>query len=146
MRTFSISVALFCLFSAATGTAAAEPLVGRVVGSTDGDTLTLLADRSQYTIRLAEIDTPESGQPWGTRARQALAGKVFRHDVRIEVVDIDRYGRTVGRVWLGERNINREMVREGHAWAYRQYLTDSSLLDDELEAKQASLGLWVLLG
>ena len=38
---------------------------GTVVGITDGDTLTLLVDRAQLKIRLAEIDTPERGQPWG---------------------------------------------------------------------------------
>ena len=78
----------------------AAQLTGEVVAITDGDTLTLLADRTQHKIRLAEIDTPESGQPWGNRARQALADKVFRKPVRVEVADVDRYGRTVGKIWL----------------------------------------------
>ena len=60
------------------GIVLAETLSGYVVGITDGDTLTLLVDRTQHKIRLAEIDTPERGQPWGTRARQALADKVFQ--------------------------------------------------------------------
>lgn len=55
-------------------------LEGAVIGIADGDTLTLLVDRTQHKIRLAEIDTPESGQPWGNRARQALADKVFDPD------------------------------------------------------------------
>jgi endonuclease YncB( thermonuclease family) len=53
-------------------------MTGRVVGITDGDTLTLLVDRTQHKIRLAQIDTPERGQPWAARASQALADKVFR--------------------------------------------------------------------
>ena len=97
----------------------AEELSGKVVGITDGDTLTLLVDQNQYKIRLAEIDTPEKGQPWGSRATQALAEKVFKAEISVEVVDVDRYGRTVGRIWLGERDINRELVAEGHAWVYR---------------------------
>ena len=41
------------------------------VGVTDGDTLTVLDEgNQQHTIRLAEIDAPERGQPWGTRAKQ----------------------------------------------------------------------------
>ncbi len=34
------------------------------------------------------------------------------------------------------------MVREGHAWAYRQYLSDGSLLMDEAKAKEQGIGLW----
>ena len=128
------------------GIVLAETLSGYVVGITDGDTLTLLVDRTQHKIRLAEIDTPERGQPWGTSARQALADKVFQKDVVVEVVDIDRYDRLVGKIWLGTRDINREMVSEGHAWAYRQYLNDQSLLKDEAKAKEQGIGLWSVAG
>lgn len=122
-----------------------DTLSGQVVSIADGDTLTLLtAERDQVRIRLAEIDTPERGQPWGSRARQGLADKVFRKQVTVEVVDTDRYGRTVGRIWLDDRDINRELVREGHAWVYRRYMQDSSLLDDERAAKNAEAGLWGL--
>ncbi len=94
-------------------------LEGRVVGITDGDTLTLLVDRAQHKIRLAQIDTPERAQPWGTRARQALSDKVFRKVVTVRVSDTDRYGRLIGEIWLGDRDINRELIREGYAWAYQ---------------------------
>jgi len=95
-------------------------------------------------VRLAEIDTPERGQPWATRAKQALSDKLFRKQVEVRVVDTDRYGRTVGHVWIGGRHINREMVREGHAWVYRKYLEDETLLDDEAHAREAEVGLWSL--
>ena len=50
----------------------------RVVGITDGDTVTVLDEQNQqHTIRLAEIDAPERGQPWGDRSRQALSALVF---------------------------------------------------------------------
>ena len=120
----------------------AESLSGRVVGITDGDTLTLLVERTQYKVRLTEIDTPVKGQPWGSRATQALGEKVFQKDVVVESSGYDRYDRLLGKIWLGDRDINREMVREGHAWAYRQYLTDQSLLRDEARAKAQGLGLW----
>jgi hypothetical protein len=48
----------------------------------------------------------------------------------------------VGIIWFEDRDINREMVREGHAWAYRDYLDDKSLLDDEANARDQGLGLW----
>ena len=51
-------------------------------------------------------------------------------------------GRLVGTIWLGDRDINRELVREGYAWAYRDYLQDQSLLDDEAKARSEAVGLW----
>jgi endonuclease YncB( thermonuclease family) len=95
-------------------------------------------------IRLAEIDTPERGQPWAARAKQALSDTVFRKQVDVRVVDTDRYGRTVGLVWIGDRPINREMVRKGHAWVYRKYLRDETLLNDEAHAREADVWLWSL--
>jgi endonuclease YncB( thermonuclease family) len=111
---------VFALLSAQM--AQARDLLGRVVGITDGDTLTLLTDRREAVrVRLAEIDTPERGQPYGNRARQALADLAFGKIVRIAVRDKDRYGRTVGRVFAGSQDINAEMVRRGAAWVYRQW-------------------------
>lgn len=120
----------------------AETLAGRVVAIADGDTLTLLLNREEHRIRLAEIDTPERGQAWGTRARQALADLVFNRDVTVDVIDVDRYGRKIGRIWQGSVDVNRELVAGGHAWVYRQYLTDRSLLEDERAAREAARGLW----
>lgn len=125
--------------------ASAEAINCRVVGVHDGDTLTCLtAAKQQLKIRLAEIDTPESKQPYGNRAQQSLAGMVFGKDVRLEVQDTDRYGRKVARVYTGSTDVNAEQVRLGSAWVYRQYLKDRSLLSLEDEARQAKRGLWAL--
>jgi endonuclease YncB( thermonuclease family) len=127
-----------------TATAAAE-ITGRVVGITDGDTLTILDQSQRQTrIRLAEIDTPESHQPYGSRAKQALSELAFGKDVRVVVAAIDRYGRTVGRIYAGSVDISAEMVRQGAAWVYRKYNHDPSLLRLEQEAQQARRGLWAL--
>lgn len=67
---------------------------------------------------------------------------MFQQDVEVEVTGTDRYDRTLGRIWLGNRDINRELVAEGYAWAYRDYLTDMSLLEDEKSAREERLGLW----
>jgi endonuclease YncB( thermonuclease family) len=122
----------------------AERLTGKVVSITDGDTIVLLVDSKQIKIRLAEIDTPERGQPWGNRAKQAISELVFQKTVSVDVSDTDRYGRSIGKVWLDGRDINRELVAGGHAWVYRQYMSDRTLLKDESEAREAGLGLWSL--
>ena len=56
----------------------------------------------------------------------------------------DRYGRVVGRVFVDGLDVNAEMVRNGHAWVYRQYAKDESLFALEDEARAAKRGLWAL--
>ena len=124
---------------------AADVLEGHVVAIADGDTFTLLtADKQQVKIRLAEIDAPESGQPYGNKSKQTLSNLIFGKDVRVAVQTTDRYGRTVGRPYVSDLDVCAEMVRMGAAWAYREYLRDRSLLTLESEAKAAKRGLWGL--
>jgi len=134
---------LLCLIVAAQCSAA--ELSGRVIGIADGDTFTLLTtDKQQIKIRLAEIDAPENGQPYGNKSKQALSGLIFGKNVRVVVQTKDRYGRTVGRPYVGDGDVCAEMIRLGAAWAYREYLIDQSLLTLESDAKAAETGLWGL--
>ena len=64
---------LLCLWSLA----CAQTHEGRVVGVSDGDTLTVLMSGRQVKIRLAEIDAPEKSQAFGQRAKQSLSDLVF---------------------------------------------------------------------
>ena len=69
---------------------------------------------------------------------------VFGKQVTAEVVTVDRYGRNVARLYVDGLDVNREMIRLGAAWVYREYKTDKSLLDIEAEARAAKRGLWAL--
>jgi endonuclease YncB( thermonuclease family) len=115
-----------------------------VIGVSDGDTITVLRDRTQIRIRLHGIDAPESGQDFGSRAKQAASDLAFGKLVTVRPRDTDRYGRTVAEVVLPDgRSLNREMVREGMAWWYREYAPkDSELARLETEAKENHRGLW----
>ena len=92
----------------------------KVVSIADGDTLTLLIDNIQYRIRLAEIDTPEKKQPYGTRARQALSALVFGKEVKVDVQTTDRYGRSVARVYVDGVDVCADLVKQGVAWVFRK--------------------------
>ena len=94
--------------------AAAEPIAGQVVGVHNGDTITVLtAGKHQLKIRLAEIDAPELDQPYGGKAKQALADLVFGQVVSILPAATDRYGRTVGRVYREGQDVNLALVHAG---------------------------------
>ena len=145
MRVRALSV-LWLLLLAPFGAVLADAAeyTGKVVAIADGDTLTLLVDHRQLKIRLAEIDTPERGQPYGSRAKEALSKLAFGKRARVVATDRDRYGRIVGRVYVGDTDVNAELVRRGAAWVYRQYAKDPGLFALEAEARRAKRGLWGL--
>ncbi|MGP1609676.1 MAG: thermonuclease family protein [Burkholderiales bacterium] len=121
----------------------ASDIEGKIVGITDGDTLTVLRDLEQIKVRLAEIDTPEKAQPFGQRAKQSLSDMCFGRQARIEDKGHDRYGRTIGRVWCNGVDANAQQVQRGMAWVYDRYVTDRSLYALQDDARAARRGLWV---
>lgn len=133
---------IFLLFASA---AAAEPVhTGKVVRVAEGRTVSaLLTGDGQMKVRLASIDTPERGQPFGRVATRTLAGYVAGKQVEVEEVDVDRYGRVVGHVYADGGWVNGALVRDGVAWVYRKYSDDPQLLRLEREAREEGRGLWV---
>lgn len=121
----------------------AETLTGRVVGVADGDTLTVLDSNKGLTkIRLHQIDAPEKKQDFGQRSKQSLSDLVYGKQVRVEVFDTDKYGRTVGKVWVGGTDANLEQVKRGMAWVYEKYANEPAYFAAERTAKSGRVGLW----
>jgi endonuclease YncB( thermonuclease family) len=150
MNPLSHLLALFTLSVAMLQPAQADTLTGRVVGITDGDTLTLLdTTNSQHKIRLAGIDTPEKGQPFGQVCKQSLSDLVFNQPVDIQWDKLDRYGRVIGKVVKNGTDVNLEQIKSGCAWHYKKYQNEQSPADREkyssaeTNARAARSGLWV---
>ena len=123
--------------------AARTEFSGKVVKVADGDTVEVLRDSRAVRVRLAEIDCPEKKQPFGDKARAFTAALVSGKIVTVLVRTTDRYGRTVAEILLPDgRSLNREILKAGLAWWYRDYSTDASLGVIEKEAARARLGLW----
>jgi len=132
--------------------ASAETLRGMVKAVHDGDTVVLVGrGTGRVTVRLYGVDAPETrkpdspGQPFGSQAKRVLMFKVLGKEVTAEVQDRDQYGRTVGVLKLAGRDINAEMVTEGMAWAYRQFLGGpyaSRYIQLEEQARRQHRGLW----
>jgi endonuclease YncB( thermonuclease family) len=96
--------------------ASANIIHGRVVGVSDGDSVTVIdANKTQYKIRLAGIDAPEKAQAYGQKSKQSLSDLVFGKQVDVEWSKRDRYGRTVGKLMLGGVDINLEQIKNGMA-------------------------------
>lgn len=128
----------------------AATIEGRVVGVTDGDTVTVLdADKVQHKVRLSGIDAPEKKQPFGQRSKESLSELVFSKTVAVETGKTDRYGREVGKVLVDGIDANLVQVQRGFAWHYKAYEREQSpsdrkvYADAEIEAKAAGCGVWL---
>ena len=121
---------------------------GKVIHIVDGDTIVVLNNQNQQVkIRLYGIDTPEKRQAFGQKAKQCTANLVWKKQVQVKPVTIDRYGRTIALIFFDDQKcLNRELVANGYAWVYRRYCTSRRLckrwLQAESEARKFKLGLW----
>lgn len=127
----------------------ADTLRGRVVGVSDGDTVTVLdGTNTQFKIRLMGIDAPEKKQAFGAKSKEALSDLVFNKQVEVEYHKKDKYGRTVGKIVVDGIDANLEQVKTGMAWHYKKYQKEQTLDDRSLyaqaeeQARVGNRGLW----
>ena len=171
IKTFSIKgFLILCLLAGLTTfllisfSFAREPIrtvTGTVTKVSDGDTIHVTTpEKTKLTVRLYGMDAPETpkinqrtshinkpGQPYGEESWKALESKIMGKPVTLDIIDIDRYKRMVGVIWIGNRNINLEMVKEGYAEAYLEYLKEpnrAQFIQAEKEARSARRGIWLL--
>lgn len=118
---------------------------GKVVGVSDGDTITVMHEGKGEKVRLYGVDCPEKHQDFGQKAKQFTSDLVFGKTVDVKPMDTDRYGRTVGIVSYDGVSLNAELIRSGHAWVYRQYCREPRCKEWEFieaKAKDEKNGLW----
>lgn len=115
----------------------------KVVGVRDGDTVELLYQGRTVRVRLAHIDAPEAGQPFGKAAKQHLSTLCFGKQVRVQQTGRpDRYGRLIAVLYLNGVNLNKAMVSAGYAWHFTKYSRDGSYSAAQAQARTAKRGLW----
>lgn len=108
----SLMIAL--AFLASSGIAAAEQLTGRIVGVSDGDTVTLLDySKQQHKIRLVGIDAPESSQAFGQASKKNLSDLVFNREVTADCPSSDRYSRRLCKILIGGTDANLAQIEGG---------------------------------
>jgi len=127
----------------------AGPYEGRVVGVSDGDSITVLdSAKRQHKVRLAGIDAPELKQAFGQASKRSLSALVFGKTVVVETEKRDRYDRQIGKVLVEGRDANLAQIEAGFAWHYKQYAAEQSDIDQRLyaeadaDARASRRGLW----
>ena len=108
----------------------------------DGDTVHVFSKGEVLKVRLVEIDTPEMDQPHGQEAKEYLENLLKDGYINLDISGTDIYKRKLGRIYWKEKDINRLMVKSGHAWVYDQYVTDQTFYEDQNYARSRKLGLW----
>lgn len=138
-----MKLAPFLVALLAANVAMAADISCRVVGVSDGDTVTCLtAEKRQIKVRLAQIDAPEKDQAFGQKSKQALSDLVYGKQVTLQPETTDKYGRTVARVVVGGVDANLAQVKTGMAWVYTQYAREQSYFSAEKQARANRSGLW----
>jgi micrococcal nuclease len=129
----------------------AATVTGAVTRVIDGDTIEVEASHrveAPFTIRLANIDAPEKGQPFGQESAKYLSALIMGKAVRIDYSKRDFFGRIIGTVYIlaGDsdslREVNRMLIAGGYAWVYRKYSRSQVLAGDEAQARAHRKGLW----
>ena len=141
-----VPVFALLLVLAAIGPASAQESLTGVASVIDGGTIEIHGQR----IRFHGIDAPESsqlcfrpnGEHWrcGQQASFALADRIGRATVSCQPRDRDRYGRTVAVCFKGNEDLNRSMVANGWAVAYRRYSVD--YVADQDAARRSRFNIW----
>ena len=139
---------MIVLLSACTNLSANSYPTVNVVSVIDGDTITVKENGSNYTLRLACIDAPESSQDGGTASTNYLKKLIAPgKNVGLRNVTTDRSGRTIGEIYRNGDSLNLIMVKRGKAVVYDRYFDACSdrkkqFLQAEQRAKSSNLGFW----
>ena len=144
-----VNVSLVLPLLLAPSLAIAQTTPATVVSIGDGDTLRIRQSEQVTTIRLGCVDSPERSQsPWGQQSTSKLKQLLPQSTpVQVRTITRDRYGRTVAELYVGKQSVNLQMVQEGQAVVYRQYLsgcaaTKDQYLQAEAQAKKQRIGFW----
>ena len=134
--------------SSFTTNAIAQTIPATIVSTGDGDTLRVDRSGGRVTVRLGCIDAPERNQPGGEAAGDRLKDLLpVGTAVQMRGIDVDRYAREVAELYVGDQSINLQLVQEGYAVVYDQYLigcatTSDQYLEAEQQAMEAGLNFW----
>jgi endonuclease YncB( thermonuclease family) len=113
-----------------------------VIRVVDGDTYQLLKNKNVFTVRLANIDAPETKQRFGEAAKDSVSKLIFGKTVWIDSIGKDRYNRVIANMTIMGMALDSLMVRNGWAWHYVEYSTKKVLANYQEMAINEHLGLW----
>ena len=121
----------------------AKTITGKVTRVLDGDTINIVDENNtEYRVRFQAVDAPEHYQDFGDASRKHLHSLIYGKTIQVKVDKIDHHDRVVGRIWLGKRDIEQEMLEAGLVWHYVKFNKEAKLAEAQKKAQEAKLGIW----
>ncbi|WP_462427877.1 thermonuclease family protein [Fusobacterium varium] len=137
MRKILFSIFIFSL------SIMAVAISGKVIRVSDGDTLLLQSGSQRIKVRMYGIDAPELKQSYGEDSKSYLEKRILNKNVDVKVINEDKYGRKVGKVFYKNKDINLEMIKTGNAWFYEYHAKkEKEYRKASKSAQEQKLGLW----
>jgi len=124
-------------------------LICLVTGISDGDSLTVRCGSADAAaprqVRIHAIDAPERYQSFSDASRSSLSDLCLNARARLQPLDSDAYGRTVGQIECRGEDAGEHQIRTGMAWAHTRHASPyfDHLLALQQQARLARRGLWV---
>lgn len=134
------SLILFLLFSLSVEAKITLTYSGTVRSCNDGDTCRVDVNGKTMKVRLSGIDAPELNQPEGTDSKRYLEGLVRNKEASLKC-DGMSFDRVTCTVFLGNKNINEDLVRNGYAWDSPKF-SNGAYQTLMVEAQTKKLGIW----
>jgi endonuclease YncB( thermonuclease family) len=129
-----------------------EGIQGSISDIIDGDTFKIILENQEMTVRIIGVDTPETVHPtqleeyYGWEASNFLKDLLEGENVTLKFDEdrMDKYGRLLAYVYLGDLFVNAEIIKQGMGYAYIKY--PFKYLDNfvryEEEARLNGVGIW----
>lgn len=136
---FSLNIA-FLLFSIV---GFSQQYTGSIIRVIDGDTFVFQTIEGSLIIRMYGIDAPERDQPYSKESADFMK-QYLNKEAIIKASGVDRYGRTLGILFIKNQDINLMSIKYGCSWHYKQYSKDIQYAQTEKYAKKNKVGLWTL--
>lgn len=137
MRKILFSIFIFSLSVIATAVS------GKVIRVSDGDTILIQSGSQRIKVRMYGIDAPELKQNYGEDSKNYLEKRILNKNVDVKVINEDKYGRKVGKVFYKNKDINLEMIKTGNAWFYEYHAKkEKEYRKASKSAQEQKLGLW----
>lgn len=119
----------------------AQNYSGTIIKVTDGDTFVFQTEEGSLKIRMEGIDAPEKNQPYGQQSKIFLEKYLYKNGM-VKKTGVDKYGRTLGTLFIDGVDINKKSIEEGWSWHYKKYNKDQELAKAEITARNNKKGLW----
>jgi endonuclease YncB( thermonuclease family) len=108
----------------------------------EADTIMVYVNKKLLKIRIAHIDCPESGQPFGIEAQRFVTKLILKKKIQVEIESYTETDQMIGRVVINGEDLSMVLVKAGLAWYFKDHGPDRYLAKAQRKVRRKKVGLW----